>query len=263
MAKDSTKAARACNACYETVFPLLDPPATDSNPSTFSSTDMTSSQTTSTIASFPSWMTLTGPSVVANTTEALMAIDRCDPGLPQIESDDDGDASSDREEDVRHGRLKMKKASSRRSYHEILEDFRAEEDMGIDRGRVFSSSPERVEEENIDLSSSPTSTPRRNGAMSSSALDLPEKGREETRRRVKRFSLPAVALQTTSVIAQSGVGGKKDGKRFSLGLGKGSAVKKGESANAGAELGSSNDLAKGVAAAKLNELLGKRGADEL
>src|SRR5262245_17587644 len=108
MEKDRTKAARACNACYETVFPLLDPP-TGSSSTTFTTfdqrhTDVTGSQTMSTISGFPSWMTLTGQGVAPSATEALMAID---PGLPHVEDEGygEGDVNSDKEGDVRHERL--------------------------------------------------------------------------------------------------------------------------------------------------------------
>jgi hypothetical protein len=96
-----------------------------------------------------------------------------------------------------------------------------------------------------------------------------EQQKEDTARRLKRFSLPAVALQTTSVMARIAevpaasdgrVAAHKKGKRFSLVLGKGGGPTNGSTVDGEGET-ATRELSKGVAAGKLNELLsGQRRA---
>lgn len=80
---------------------------------------------------------------------------------------------------------------------------------------------------------------------------------EDTVRKHKRFSLPAVALQTTNVTARSGVVVAEErrgdhtrhhrlSRRLSLVL-----------ASGGDSAGSETDLSRGMAAEKLSDLLGR------
>ena len=86
---------------------------------------------------------------------------------------------------------------------------------------------------------------REDGEIGSNLPSSPRK-KEDTVRRHKRFSLPAVAIQTTPVTTRPNVIGKGKTKRFSLLLGR-AAGAVGHS--------SRSDLGHGVAAGKLNELL--------
>lgn len=71
---------------------------------------------------------------------------------------------------------------------------------------------------------------------------------EDTVRRRKRFSMPAVAIHTTPVTARPNVIGEGKSKRWSLVLG--------NLKNNG------SDFAQGVAAGRLNELLGRQGGSK-
>ncbi|KAJ7230335.1 hypothetical protein GGX14DRAFT_508100 [Mycena pura] len=261
---DSSKPARACNACYETVFPLLDNPGgedeVDAGP--LGSMLDAHSNTVSSLSSFPSWLSM--PSLpLASTTEALMAIDRGQHrqiGL-KYELLRRGDAASASVSDVRlhaeegsemaaHGVVRRVRSPPPRprSYHQILEDF--------EEARYALASPvEDVDGEDEGGASSQT-------VVDAGAGGLP---REDTARRNKRFSMPAVAVQTTSVTARTQLVQERrhrDGrtvrtKRFSLVLGTRPHASRTQSeleTKGGAGLG------QGVAAGKLSELLSRHKA---
>ncbi|KAF8211050.1 hypothetical protein K438DRAFT_1664934 [Mycena galopus ATCC 62051] len=296
----SSKAARACNACYETVFPLLDSPpeddeaAADHNPMLDAH-----SNTVSSLANFPSWLSM--PSLpLASTTEALMAIDRG----PQRQSTsakyerlrrgagepsdwdgngmhpEEGSEMSTQVEMTAHDRVRAVRSPPPRprSYVQILEDFEESENSG------FAAVKEEGGDEDAESAagSRPQTVVNLDMDMDEDELErvLPQR-REDTARRNKRFSLPAVALQTTSVTARTqapGDGGRqrdRDGrgprtKRFSLVLGtrhnhhpsktqsemtgRGRIEEEGVHHEGG---GAGPELAKGVAAGKLSELLGR------
>ncbi|KAK0497483.1 hypothetical protein EDD18DRAFT_1162408 [Armillaria luteobubalina] len=220
--EDASKSARACNACYETVFPLLDPPEEEGNnhvPPEASNNTITS------LTNFPSWLSM--PSLpLSATPEALMAIHRDTPkrGYTTTTIDDD----------------------------ELSRDLRTTEEDSLDT-ESFASSKRHT----VDLT------------------EEPELRREDTARRNKRFSLPAVALQTTSVTTRTMMGAVEGSKlahvqrstrtqRFSLVLGgKGSHVLHGHGhgsrlSHSPAEVQGDEGLGKGVVAGKLSELLGKK-----
>lgn len=105
------------------------------------------------------------------------------------------------------------------------------------------------------------------GSASSSIPSLPAtpKRREDTVRRHKRFSMPAIALQTTPVTAKPNATGEGKAKRFSLVLGRsGDGSRRGTVRKPrveGEEPGppaSPKGLSGGAAAVKLGELLGRR-----
>lgn len=251
----SSKPARACNACYEAVFPLLDPPEereVDSN----DITGTLGSGTLSSLTNMPSWMSMPSlPLAPASAPDALMAIDR-EPATPRRSKRRSVASISENEVDLSlptppdaGARMRMRQIQRPRSYHQILEDF----DAAAQGHDVTADVVEEDEgEEEVNLS------------------------REDTARRHKRFSLPAVALHTTSVTARTQVSGetRESGKasphgvrakRFSLVLG-GRHQAKGVGAvgkrSDGTEEGSKGDegtseLARGVAAGKLSELLGR------
>ncbi|KAK0185060.1 hypothetical protein F5146DRAFT_1073287 [Armillaria mellea] len=243
--KDASKPARACNACYETVFPLLDPPEEEGN--NHRVPPEASNNTITSLTNFPSWLSM--PSLpLSATPEALMAIHRDTPKCV-----DDEELSRDC--------VRVKSPASRpRSYHQILEDF-----QGHDHSRFDLTSPVEeegtTEEDSLDTESYASSKRH--------TVDLteePECRREDTARRNKRFSLPAVALQTTSVTTRTMEGSKLRStktQRFSLVLGgKGSHVLHGHGKRSEfvgkSRVQGDEGLGKGVAAGKLSELLGKK-----
>jgi FYVE, RhoGEF and PH domain containing 5/6 len=71
--------------------------------------------------------------------------------------------------------------------------------------------------------------------------------REDTVRRRKRFSMPAVAIHTTPVTARPNVVGEGKSKRWSLVLG-----------NLKSNMGFGGETSHGLAAGRLNELLGRQ-----
>ncbi|KAF7317581.1 hypothetical protein MKEN_00845100 [Mycena kentingensis (nom. inval.)] len=140
---DSSKPARACNACYETVFPLLDNPAEEDlerapeeeQQQQHHSNSML--DTVSSLSNFPSWLSM--PSLpLSSTPEALMAIDRGQYRQQQVKYErlrradasqyasyaDDADMSGS---GSAHGVVRVRSPPPRpRSYHQILEDFEEE-----------------------------------------------------------------------------------------------------------------------------------------
>ena len=68
-AKDRSpgKPARACNSCYDTVFPLIGSPTSDGG--------STPNQDVSTLSSFPSWTTQKGSPLEVSKPSELMAIE--------------------------------------------------------------------------------------------------------------------------------------------------------------------------------------------
>jgi hypothetical protein len=271
--KTSTKSARACDACYDTVFPLIDP----SSPNL---ADTSISPSNSTLTGFPSWLSM--PSFAlpthGSTPDALMAIDSPKRSLHRIE-DQDGDSGDSedvsfiRDADGRAGtptpRIRMKSSVTRpRSYHLILEDF-----QNLEQG--LRSSPESRPTVGMRSSATPREgTESEAAAETDSIADFsPPPGRmdsqpstprrkEDTARRHKRFSLPAMSIQTTPVTARPNATGEGRSKRFSLVLGgrsSGSRQAQGEIQREGEERGfGKGDLGSGVAAVKLGELLGRR-----
>ncbi|KAJ7080749.1 hypothetical protein B0H15DRAFT_1025045 [Mycena belliarum] len=271
---ESSKPARACNACYETVFPLLDSPAEADDGDTEPHSMLEAhSSTMSSLSNFPSWLSM--PSLplasTASTTEALMAIDRGqqrqqNQKYDRLRRGDVGDfvglhpeeASDMSHVEMAGERVRVRSPPPRpRSYHQLLEDFEG----------ITTPVHEDADEEDDPVSST--------GSRPQTIVDLsdplPER-RENTARRNKRFSMPAVALQTTSVTArtqQAQEGRHRDGrspvrtKRFSLVLGSRSHIHKAHSeAGAGAQgrriEGEEAQLGRGVAAGKLSELLGRQ-----
>jgi hypothetical protein len=168
------------------------------------------------------------------------------------------------------GRARMR--SRPRSYHQILEDFNTEDQdreqvqvRGRGRGRfdlVNTPLEEGERESEVEEEEWGRSVP---SSLSSSSR------KENTARRGTRFSLPAVAVQTTSVVARTGdqatVDGMKMNERFSLVLGgkhghrkrnSGGPDVNGERDGGGDGKEIEKDAGISVAAARLSELLGRR-----
>ena len=227
--KGATKAARACDECYKTVFPVIEPQAEPEQPS----------PSQRTLSGLPSWFTIISPAPVASTVEALMAIRRQNTALGVMDEEQEPEVR----EDVNEGRrcVKGKAVARPRSYYEILEDFQ-NQDYGA-KAEAMSEVGTVVGGSTIDLTSD-------------EARETEE--REGTARKLKRFSMPAVAVQSTNVVARTKTDteGAQRARRFSL-------MPAGRSAEG--DNRKEKDLARGVAAGRLNELLGrgtKGGAQE-
>jgi len=194
-------------------------------------------------------------------------------------------------EDVEHrSRLRVKSHQRIRSYREILSDFQEE----VEAKKIQDSSkngtvpnqdshteddrfegyedvePEAGEvQDEIDFWRTPTNS------LASSPVSSPRKRREDTVKRSKRFSLPAIALQTTNVTArtteitghtsafsESSTGEPQSGglsKRFSLVLaGRNSTYMDNSSGKASSDDLTEPSLARGIAAARLSDLLGRQ-----
>ncbi|EEB89137.1 hypothetical protein MPER_12806, partial [Moniliophthora perniciosa FA553] len=220
----NNKPARACNACYETVFPLLDPLSDDGDEYDIDTTHEVT--TTNGVGSnFPSWA-----------IHALIAafFDH----VYDLDSDDD------QPNRIMQRRVKAAPPSSNRprSYHQILEDFAsdqrkleelAEEDDALTNATTTASTSTIETSGYLAVNGSPTKGLRRevsfapslapsvasskrhtvvhlDSAGSTTTMLLGDgKRKEDTARRNKRFSMPAVALQATSVTTrtQTGAGG--------------------------------------------------------
>ncbi|EPQ60193.1 hypothetical protein GLOTRDRAFT_67584 [Gloeophyllum trabeum ATCC 11539] len=216
-AKDSNKPARACGACYETVFPILE---NDSSPTNA----MPPAQTIGTLSGFPSWQSISMPSLalsgVGARASALMAIDLGSPKRP-LEAVAEGESGVVTLDDGSEvvvpplSRLRSRASNRPKSYVQILEDF---QEQGMAASPLTSTGP-RPGPEDSTMSLAENEQDIRAGdeevmstAGTGSAPTSPRK--EDTARRHKRFSLPVVALQTTAVTARPTEDPKS--KRFSL-----------------------------------------------
>ncbi|KAG5341546.1 hypothetical protein C0989_009619 [Termitomyces sp. Mn162] len=271
---NSSKPARACDTCYETVFPLIDP-VPDATPEKTGAIHQQDTDRFPSLSSLPSWLSV--PSFPGTSTpRSLMAIERePSPSISYVQDFSAYDQSGN------HRRIKPRLQSTRvRSYNQLLENFE-QNDHG--RSDVMDS---RLEEENDskqngcsdtdddDLDCQSSSRVSINGQASS-----PRK--EDTVRRHDRFSSPAVALHATNVTARTSAvfddddltedGASspiKTNKRFSLVLGgrhrensgmRGQSevtVQSGDSRSGAA--GTKSELVKSIAAGKLSEILARK-----
>ncbi|OCH93011.1 hypothetical protein OBBRIDRAFT_772455 [Obba rivulosa] len=244
--KDTHKPARACEACYETVFPLLDP--SDVVP------DATHGTTHShfTLSGLKSMPSLAISDSHSKTPPALMAIDVESP--KRTSSHDDERSPHESHEPGGVPAIRVKPLARPRSYIQILEDF--EEHGYTDDGELPSPSVSRYSHEALDerdeeaLEGTAQQSFEIVDSPASAGGSLPPTPRKEnTARRHKRFSLPAVALQTSPVTARPSAVGEGISRRFSLMLGRNGS---------GAESSKgSGGLKDGAAVSKLYELLGR------
>ncbi|KAG6831783.1 hypothetical protein H0H87_003908 [Tephrocybe sp. NHM501043] len=279
-AKDgSSKPARACEACYEAVFPLLDPvPGAP-----FDVTEAIHRKDSDSFPSLnhlPSWLSM--PILPVTTTpQALMAIDR-GPSSPNSRLQD----LSDFDQRENHRRVKARPIQNARpkSNNHFLEDF-DDEHIRFDV-LDFPLEEEDDTESGAGDSNGIHDLDRRTSHLSNlGQASVPSSPRkEDTARRNKRFSLPAVALHTTNVTARTSAtfedvdgpltgGGSasplKSNTRFSLVLGGGrnhrnNATRSQSEASARSGLSypgtaaAHSDVGQSVAVGKLSELLGRR-----
>ncbi|KAF9528893.1 hypothetical protein CPB83DRAFT_875756 [Crepidotus variabilis] len=286
--REESKPARACDACYEAVFPLVEPP--QETPNSIEENNFTNGQqrpnsdTITSLSHLPSWLSM--PTLpVQNQPQALMAIDLNSSQDLLSLADDKGFDGYVGDEKERRMRLRVKSHQRLKSYREIVEDFQeqaaaskaqklSEASSNDEPGDETALSDEDGDEFDSDVFSSrsqvasPLASPRR-----------PQR-REDTARRSKRFSLPAIALQPTNVTARTtevpaDTSYPEDGnavdlvspgrnKRFSLVLAgrnshyleDGSMVNgSGGVSKHSSEDGGDQGLSKSVAAVKLAELL--------
>ncbi|EIN14293.1 hypothetical protein PUNSTDRAFT_96046 [Punctularia strigosozonata HHB-11173 SS5] len=284
------KPARACNACYETVFPVIEVEPTQS------ASAMLPSGTVSTLSNFPTWQSISTPALAipnaaSKHASALLAIDLDSPSRPALsaaQAGDDDDVFAPPEVDWNMGagtppspsrvpRMRKRQSMQRpKSYVQILEEFSEEAQISSREGsrlqdddrhgkptsptmtRTTSAlSAQTVATSALSLETDPTEE-----EASSSGSPRPMR-KEDTARRHKRFSMPAMALQTTSVMVKPTTTGEGKSKRFSLVLGRsGGSTRKAAKAKGTAEEDEegrrSKGLANGAAATKLNELLGRK-----
>lgn len=216
-----------------------------------------------------------------------MAIDTSSSRDFSLDSDHLADVVQAREEVERRSRLRVKSHQRLRSYRQILADFQEEarimkqQDNGTSPNQdspteddkfegYGGEDPEAEDQEAIDFWRTPTHS------MAPSPVSSPLKRKEDTARRSKRFSLPAIALHTTSVTARTTEIGEETSalsresstgeppqsalsKRFSLVLaGRNSTYMDYSLGKTSSDDLLEPSLARGVAAARLSELLGRK-----
>jgi FYVE/RhoGEF/PH domain-containing protein 5/6 len=280
----SSKAARACDACYVTVFPLVDSGDNAGHDSLATSTNehqRHNSDTISSLSNLPSWLSM--PALSAqHQPQALMAISlqssqdlSFSNGVNRVEGD----------EKDRRARMRVKSHQRLRSYQQIMMDFQeqaraANHQMGQEGSEKNDYVVDEEDDEDAGISD----------VFSSPLRSYPSSPmrKENTARRSKRFSTAAVALHTTSVTARTteigadtnatlgdGTGATPTGdappyRRFSLVLaGRNSRYLEADDISSGAVVSKNESgdggivgLSKGVAAAKLAALLKKaKGPD--
>ncbi|KAI0801348.1 hypothetical protein C8Q74DRAFT_1192978 [Fomes fomentarius] len=261
-AKDH-KSARACEACYDTVFPLLEQPPGPSVTVTAGTTH--SHFTLSGLKSMPSL--LLNNDVTSNTPSALMAIDLDSPKrvLTRIEDESYSPSPSEEPSSPAVAAMRLKPAQRPKSYIQILEEFEAQEreasPAASPRASRFSERStmddlDERDEEVLDKDGQEAELPN---AFASAGSQPSTPRKENTARRHKRFSLPAVALQTSPVTTRpsSDGGSKAHGHRFSLVLGKGGGVSHQSEPGAGERSPTRTPFRHSMAAGRLNELLGR------
>ncbi|KZT63931.1 hypothetical protein DAEQUDRAFT_679472 [Daedalea quercina L-15889] len=250
--KDSHKPARACDACYDTVFPLLERSPT--SPGGVGAGTTHAHLTLSGLKSMPS---LVFGDNRGSSPAALLAVDLAleSPNrvLTRIEDESAIADAEDANGAPAVSAIRVRPVARPRSYVQILEDFH-EHAHGTP-----SPSPSRSRYGTSGWDDSTLDDSRVLGVDdggSSLMLDSPSNAgsslpltprKENTARRHKRFSLPAVALQTSPVTARPNVVGEGNSRRFSLVLGRSPGVHAPEP----------NGFKDGLAAGKLSELLSR------
>jgi FYVE/RhoGEF/PH domain-containing protein 5/6 len=246
--------------------------------------------TITSLSGLPSWLSM--PSLpVQRQPHALMTIDLDSSRDLSGDMDNISKIMSGTDERERRTRLRVKSHQRLRSYKQIMEDLQEQaknpqqrktgtSDKSADNGDTNHKFDDEGEfdhedgddQDHIDVWYTPTHS------LASSPMSSPRKQRrEDTARRSKRFSLPAIALHTTSVTArtsdvpdssvisrESSSGDLSAGlgrsKRFSLVLAaeRNSYADGSNKASPSNEEGGESGGSRSVAAAKLSELLGRK-----
>ncbi|KAJ3918886.1 hypothetical protein F5877DRAFT_41611, partial [Lentinula edodes] len=163
-----SKSARACNACYESVFPLIDHHSDPENKA-----DDSTVHTITSLSHLPSWMTMSVPSLALSSSSNNIG------GGARIKS---------KGKELSGPEALMAIDSKRYGYD--LEARRQSDNLGENRSRRDSGVVFDLDSSTDDIAS----------LLYNASL---AERREDTVRRNKRFSMPAVALQTTSVVART------------------------------------------------------------
>ncbi|EIM83574.1 uncharacterized protein STEHIDRAFT_83759 [Stereum hirsutum FP-91666 SS1] len=323
--KHPSKSARACDACYETVFPIIDETQQSSTSAPFSLPPNDPAYEVD-IDSFPSWQSQYTTPASSRPPSLLMAIDLSPTPVgnkgrllspihdvsgantPDGEIDlskglgADGGQTSDSSGGGMPARpvIKIRAPSSRpRSYHQILEDFQDHDsqtdnaDPSPSTATATDDSQSLLTSSNVDLplqsqdlkdptqstpalptfSSSPSSSAHTHEPTLSQLVSprshyiaTPGPRREDTARRHKRFSMPAVSLHTTPVTTRPNATGEGRSKRFSLVLGPGRNVNSAVAKSRGPSVVDGDRTVKGNAASRIlaeEERERMRGGDTL
>ena len=288
------------------MFPVINPPQSEEVPNHESH----KSDTITSLSHLPSWLSM--PSLpVQRQPHALMAIDTT--SSRNISIDNIDDVGSETDERGRKDRVRVKSHQRVRSYQQLVEDFQEQSHVirpPVEQGLLYKVSQSHMddtfeidedkdgereeegeggeEQDHVD----PFYTPTHSRVSSPISSPRKQQRREDTARRSKRFSLPAIGLHTTVVTARTsieveevpgGEGGEEAGgggvpgsggggsggglaKRFSLVLaGRNSHHHVDGTSHQHDGVGGGQDdtsvdsgLAKGLAAARLSELLGRK-----
>ncbi|KXN83956.1 FYVE, RhoGEF and PH domain-containing protein 6 [Leucoagaricus sp. SymC.cos] len=201
--ESSSKPARACEACYETVFPLVDPPTNGRPPSSPNTSSILSSSigttrlgndTITSLSMLPSWVSMPTLPTQGSQPQALMVdLDiSTDLDVPSVGGNLSTSAPSATGLEIeggKRGRVKLRSASRPKSYHQILEDFQQEAEVTVGEG--------------VDVTLLPSPPSMNWSSQPPIPVPSPRRRKEDTARRSKRFSLPAVALHTANVTART------------------------------------------------------------
>ncbi|KAF8586112.1 hypothetical protein K439DRAFT_1646365 [Ramaria rubella] len=230
---NDAKPARACNVCYETVFPLLTSPSTLS---TFTppqdETNTSNNSTIGTLSQLPSWQSMPSFSGEGSDRASPSALFKSPPSAfheprrPRI---------GPRPQSQPVINLNMSYTTSA-SASSVSVDLSSPFTDLAERSPPTLSSPIALQEEDVE------------GDVTGTAMD-------SQRPDPKRFSLAALAVHTAPVTARPSTFGEGRSRRFSLLLGGRSSMhKKTQLQVTGQE---QDGLDEGVAAGKLSEILGR------
>ncbi|KAL5494873.1 hypothetical protein ACEPAI_335 [Sanghuangporus weigelae] len=238
-ANDTSKSARACNSCYDAVFPVIE--------SSVSEGAISSAQSGSTLSSFPSWRTQKPMAWNFSKPSELMELDAPTSGSPSKRVD------------------VIRRSKARPLSHPVIpEVFGSSFEEPLRRVSRLDTEQREVADE-VDLDSQhPTDVGQVLGDISNSSISvgnpqgsaLSSYSEDISPRAKKRFSMPAIAVQTTAVTAHPKISGEGRSKRFSLVLGSKPKVAV-QMSHHTEDAKVDVDLRHGIAAARLQELLGR------
>ncbi|KLO20105.1 hypothetical protein SCHPADRAFT_992213 [Schizopora paradoxa] len=239
---EGSKSARACNACYDTVFPIMD--------SSSSEGSLPPVNSGSTLSSLPSWKTSKPVHQENVKASELMALN----SRVRLQ------ASPTRNDRVY--RMPKPRPLSHPVLPHVFKEFETSPDLpvsSINEGDEDSDSLAVSELESSHGQGATSGSPRFSASGQKSpqiSSPLSPQPPEPSPTARKRFSMPAIALQTTSVTARPNAVGEGQGKRFSLVLGGKQKQPTLHSHDQGLiPEDVSSRLRHGVAAARLAELL--------
>ena len=259
--ESSSKPARACETCYETVFPLVDPPTNEEGAASpmfasFLSSDVGTARLAkgTTRSMLPTWVSMPSLPTQGSQPQALMQMADADISMDGLEiSGPYISASALGTSDLqssRRGHARLRLTTRPKSYHQIPEDFGHQSGIPSSLSTLLDSAIEENPESSESDSGSivgepyfdamPLST-RSSVKFFSQPPSPSRRKREDIVKRSKRFSLPAIALHPTNVTTRtmsvitdpSGSGSSSSGN----GNGSGGASKSTRIDNAGGAMG--------------------------